>query len=340
MPDEPVPLGSAVRAARASAGLSVAQVSAITRIRVGILEDLEAGRTASCGGRVYVRGHLRAIADATVTDPEVLLTAYERQSAPGAGDVETARTGAAAPRRGREAERGPGRPAAAADGADPTAGARPARAASGPQLPGRPVRVSTGAPARPPAGRPGRTRASGPAARPARRPAPSAASGSLLLPSTAAPERSGPRWGVALGVVSAGLLALIGVGLLQGAPDEGVDPAPVTAAASSPTPSAVVPIPVDPSAVARVPSPTGAALRLRVVDGSSWVNVSGTGGRTLFRGVLREGTARDFTDRQRLRVTVGDAGAVSLICSGKDAPEGRSGQVKRYTCAKDGFAAS
>ena len=335
MPDEPAQLGAAVRAARRSAGLSIAQVSASTRIRTALLEDLEAGRTDSCGGSVYVRGHLRAIAGATMTDPADLLAAYERRSAPAAAPLDARRDAEPQPgrRRGRgERDRGagPARPARGTGRDEPTRqrpAARPA-SAGGPVPQRAPGRRGAGPP-RPAARRP-------PApGRPARR---DRTDGSLRLPSAAAPERRGPRWGLALGLVSGGLALLVAVGLLQPADQPGAGP--VAAVAASPTPSASPPPRVDPSAVARVPQPTGAALRVRVLDGASWVQVSAASGRTLFSGVLREGRAQDFTDRTRLRVTVGDAGAVNLICGGKDAPAGGAGQVRRYTCVRGGFAPS
>ena len=60
-------------------------------------------------------------------------------------------------------------------------------------------------------------------------------------------------------------------------------------------------------------------------------------GEVLFRGVLRPGTARDFDDAKRLAVTVGNAGAVNLICGGKDVAAGKAGQVRKYTCAAKGL---
>lgn len=75
-------LAQALRSAREAAGLTVEQVSARTRIRSGLLRELEAGQTASCGAAVYARGHLKAIASATGTDPAPLLAAYAGQPSP------------------------------------------------------------------------------------------------------------------------------------------------------------------------------------------------------------------------------------------------------------------
>ena len=107
---------------------------------------------------------------------------------------------------------------------------------------------------------------------------------------------------------------------------------------TSAAPSATAtPEPVGPSAVAKVPAPSGAALRLRVVKGTSWVNVQSSSGEVLFRGVLSPGTAKDFDDpraargdrRQRRR------GQPHLRRQGRRGRQ--AGQVRKYTCAAKGL---
>ncbi len=73
-------VGTLLRDAREASGLTVAQVSDRTRLRAGLVRDLERGDTESSGGHVYVRGRLRACAQATGSDPEPLLAAYARQA--------------------------------------------------------------------------------------------------------------------------------------------------------------------------------------------------------------------------------------------------------------------
>ena len=261
MTEEPLPLGEQIRAVREAAGLTVEQVSARTRSRTALLRELEQGITASSGGAVYVRGHLRAIAAATSSDPGPLLRAYERESGQPAPTV----------------------PLAAA----PIGGMR---------------------------------------------------SGSLGLPLAAAPKRRGPRWGLALAGAAGVLVVLTAIGLTQGEPPPASDALAGPVAPTSPAPSAPAsPGRVGPSAVAKVPAPSGASLRLRVVKGTSWVNVQSSSGEVLFRGVLSPGTAKDFDDPKRLAVTVGNAGAVNLICGGKDVAAGKPGQVRKYTCAAKGL---
>lgn len=260
MADEQPSLGDAVRAAREAAGMTVEQVHAATRIRTEIVADLEAGRTASSGGGVYARGHLRAIAQATGSDPVPLLAAHDRA------------TGTAAP------------------------------------------------------------------LVPAVAPVPAAGSlrSSLALPTASAPERRTPRWGIGVAAAVAVLSVLVVIGsrgadqgrtdALDGAPS----PSPSSPAAAAPQP------PVGPGAVASVPAPTGASLRVRILGGPSWVRIR-TGSEVLVEGVLDDGYAKDFTDPGGLDVVVGDKRYATLLCGGQEVPAGGEGKVLRFTCAPSGL---
>ncbi len=75
-------LGSALRAARESAGRTVEQVAADTRIRATLIRDLEADRLDSSGGRVYARGHVKSIAATLYIDPAELLALFDRAQGP------------------------------------------------------------------------------------------------------------------------------------------------------------------------------------------------------------------------------------------------------------------
>ena len=61
-------LGEQLVAARKSAGLSIDELSARTRIRAGLIDAMERGDFARCGGNFYARGHLRLIAKELGTD--------------------------------------------------------------------------------------------------------------------------------------------------------------------------------------------------------------------------------------------------------------------------------
>lgn len=259
-------LGAALTAAREAAGMSVEQVSALTRIRATLVRDLEASRTESSGATVYARGHVRAIAAAVHTDPAPLVALLDAEyGRPSALEVLPSGGGQAAPLSGFGGN-GFVRPAAGA-----------------------------------------------------------------------ARERRGPRWGLAVAVAAVVLVVATVVNL--NAPKHAtVSPQalPSRAVATPAPPPSVVHTPA-PDSVAAVPPATGARLRVRLIGGSSWVSVRGSGA-TLFEGVLANGQFKDFTDATLLKIVVGNAGAVDLNCGGKDGgPAGGSGKVLRFTCTKDGL---
>ncbi|MEY4024153.1 MAG: hypothetical protein RLZ23_1114, partial [Actinomycetota bacterium] len=61
-------VGSALKAARTSAGFSIEEISEITRIRKDVLNDLESNIFTSSGGMAYARGHIRSIAKVIAAD--------------------------------------------------------------------------------------------------------------------------------------------------------------------------------------------------------------------------------------------------------------------------------
>ncbi|NRQ38318.1 helix-turn-helix domain-containing protein [Nonomuraea sp. NN258] len=72
-------IGAALAAARQSAGLTVAQVSEATRIRVPIIQAMEQDDFGQCGGGFYARGHLKAVAKAVGLDPEATVHLFDQQ---------------------------------------------------------------------------------------------------------------------------------------------------------------------------------------------------------------------------------------------------------------------
>jgi hypothetical protein len=160
----------------------------------------------------------------------------------------------------------------------------------------------------------------------------------LHVPTAARPERRGPNWVAAGSVALAVLVALFVIGQISKPGGE----SPVDAGGSlapSTAPSVAPPKTQGPTKnlTAAVPVPTGANLRVRLIGGDSWVSVR-NGTRTLFEGVLRNGMVKDFRDAKSLRLIVGNAGAVNLVCSGRDlGPAGGQGKVRRFTCNAEGI---
>lgn len=151
----------------------------------------------------------------------------------------------------------------------------------------------------------------------------------LHVPTAARPERRGPNW-LAGGSVALGVLVVLFVVGQLSKPTASSTPE-LAAPSASPTARPA------PTGVLKAARPTGAALQLRIAGGDSWISVR-TPTRLLFEGVLRSGTARDFTDATSLRLVVGNAGAVHLTCSGRAlSPAGGRGQVRTLVCSSTGI---
>ncbi len=73
-------LGQALREAREAAGMSVAQISAATRVRANVILDLEADKFVSSGGVAYARGHIRTIAQLVNADASALIALLEAET--------------------------------------------------------------------------------------------------------------------------------------------------------------------------------------------------------------------------------------------------------------------
>ena len=108
-----------------------------------------------------------------------------------------------------------------------------------------------------------------------------------------------------------------------------------TASDPSPAISNTAPVKPSPSPSPTNPSAVAQAARGRVTvqvraNGRSWLQATTASGKELFQGVLQAGQVKTFTDKQRVKLVVGNAGALGLTVNGTDvgAP-GRSGQVVR-----------
>jgi cytoskeletal protein RodZ len=104
------------------------------------------------------------------------------------------------------------------------------------------------------------------------------------------------------------------------APGGSASSSPSTSPSTAPTPS------TSPSDV--VAQADGVTVKLAVTGGASWMRVTTASGTTLFEGTLNNGDTKTFRDKTRVKLLVGNAGAVSLKVNGKDlgAP-GANGQV-------------
>ncbi|MCT9932873.1 helix-turn-helix domain-containing protein [Planotetraspora sp. A-T 1434] len=130
-----------------------------------------------------------------------------------------------------------------------------------------------------------------------------------------------PGWTVAVAVALAVIVVFVLVRLLSGSGGKGQ-----AAELRISAPEAA-------AQHARAPAP---AARERVVlkvfaVKPTWINVKDAKGHRLFQGALQQGKSSTWSAEDRLRVTIGDAGAVRLEVNGKDVGTlGKDGQtVKR-----------
>ena len=115
-------VGETLTEARSQAGLSVDELSERTRIRGTVIRSIEQDDYEACGGDLYVRGYVRAIAGAVGIDAQPLIREFDMGRA---GDQTSARTA-----RPAGTPRGPERAAAGRR-------AHRVRPAGGPRGPGR-----------------------------------------------------------------------------------------------------------------------------------------------------------------------------------------------------------
>lgn len=251
-------IGENLVAARTARGLTIDDVSRVTRVRSTLVREIEADDYASCGGDVYARGHLRSIATAVGADPRALVAEFDRRH----GVAVVAGVSRVAPR--------------------------------------------------------------------------------VIEPAAAArAERRGPNWPAAM-IVALAVVSVLGLVTLVASPsstDRSRDRAAVTggnpgasgpAGGSKASPRATAPAPAPPAETLALVPLNGVAVRVRIIGDKSWVRVSNSANATLFQGVLQAGDLRDFQDASQLRLTLGNAGAVSLVVNGRDlGTVGAKGSVRR-----------
>ncbi|MFF4652514.1 helix-turn-helix domain-containing protein [Streptomyces sp. NPDC001380] len=150
-------------------------------------------------------------------------------------------------------------------------------------------------------------------------------------------ERRRPNWTAAMVAAIVAVVALIGFNLASG---RGAGHAEKVASTPLPSRKASAPVTVRPTppATPRTESPIAAApadrvtVKLVAQNGDSWVSAIDSQGNTLFQKNLQSGEDQTFTDPRRIRLVLGNAGAVHLYVNGKDlGPAGPDGQVVRLT---------
>ena len=72
-------VGESLTQARKNAGLTIDELSERTKIRATVIRSIEADDYEACGGDLYVRGYVRAIAGAIGVDAQGLIREYDRE---------------------------------------------------------------------------------------------------------------------------------------------------------------------------------------------------------------------------------------------------------------------
>ncbi|MFZ4108073.1 MAG: helix-turn-helix domain-containing protein [Candidatus Planktophila sp.] len=72
-------IGTSIAKARSLAGLSIDELSAVTKLRSTLLREMEADIFTNCGGQMYARGHVRNIAVALKVDDKEFLRIFDEE---------------------------------------------------------------------------------------------------------------------------------------------------------------------------------------------------------------------------------------------------------------------
>ena len=81
-------VGESLTQARKKAGLKIDELSERTKIRASVIRSIEADDYEACGGDLYVRGYVRAIAGAIGVDAQGLIREYDRERAHASRDAD------------------------------------------------------------------------------------------------------------------------------------------------------------------------------------------------------------------------------------------------------------
>lgn len=144
-------------------------------------------------------------------------------------------------------------------------------------------------------------------------------------------ERRSPNWTAAMAlalalVVVYGIVQVVGHG-------GGGERRTARQVAGTPAPSTSSAAPAAPRSSAPVAEAPRTKVEVRVeAKRTTWLNVQGDKGKSLFSGMLREGDQKSFSDSKKVRLVIGVGGSVNLTVNGKDlGSPGKGKGVQRLT---------
>ncbi|MDH6188150.1 cytoskeleton protein RodZ [Streptomyces sp. CZ24] len=150
-----------------------------------------------------------------------------------------------------------------------------------------------------------------------------------------------PNWTAAMVAAIVAVVGFVGFTLFSGEDDGGAKNVAgengSTAPPAEPSKTAEKPAP-DPkpseSAIAAAPADR-VTVKITVPEGRSWLSAKDHNGQLLFDGTLQKGQTKTFTDKERVDLVIGDAGAVELLVNGKEIEDRfQPGQVQRLSYTK------
>ncbi|SNR73402.1 helix-turn-helix domain-containing protein [Actinomadura mexicana] len=144
-------------------------------------------------------------------------------------------------------------------------------------------------------------------------------------------ERRSPNWSAAMALALA-LVVIYGIVQVVGHGGGG-ERRTARQVAGTPAPSTPSAAPSAPKSNAPVAEAPRTKVEVRVeAKRTTWLNVQGDKGRSLFSGMLREGDQKSFSADKKVRLVIGVGGSVNLTVNGKDlGSPGKGKGVQRLT---------
>lgn len=169
----------------------------------------------------------------------------------------------------------------------------------------------------------------------------SAVAALISTPAQVGPRQRRPHWLLAASGAAVILLFLSLVGLMDSGNNVAtLPPNPVDSPAKAGAPAGD---PTGPDIVAQAPAipMAGVNVTLTVTGAKAWVRaqVDGVEDKPQFEGILKKGQSQVFSASERVKLLIGDLGAVTLNLNGKElGVPGLSGQVATREFTKDSVA--
>jgi cytoskeletal protein RodZ len=158
------------------------------------------------------------------------------------------------------------------------------------------------------------------------------------------PERRGPNWTAAMVAAIVAVVGFVGFTFVKGGDDggseasvaEGAQPTAGKTASASAGPKKPADPKPDPSESAIAAAPRDkVTVKVSATEGRSWISAHDHNGRQLFDGLLKQGDSKTFQDNEKIKLVLGDAGAIQLYVNGKKIEDDfQPGSVQRLTYTK------